>query len=292
MNHRHQRSGARRREDPLDTLTHELEAAYRSEATPSPLAIGVEGLHEGERTISRTELGPSHPADALIGLDAPAVWDAFGLLVSGSAFAEDSDVDRLDTHGPRTRRATIGRVRLAYFVDRHGHEVGLTRFEDSSDRDLCTNGPFEGRMVDACHRVLGLATAPPTSEPAELWAVIWLCNVVDAARRTGPPDWPDVARLHPAMAAPGAGAADLVEVGTAFGRAWTWERLRSSVAEGTIRFDALAPSAAAWMDDGMFARWSLHRLPVVAEMLEPLEQALPLEQVFTILDVLDAWELI
>ncbi len=109
---------------------------------------------------------------------------------------------------------------------------------------------------------------------AELWALQWVDAVLAAAQRDPGRSlrWPQVARLHPAarvasrdplLAAllPG----DLVRLGRAFARVTPWSFLRHDCAVGRWSVEGIEAGAAAWMDDGMFSRWTMQAFPFLED---------------------------
>jgi hypothetical protein len=106
-----------------------------------------------------------------------------------------------------------------------------------------------------------------------LQAVAWLAAVLEASDRSARLlSWSEVSRLHPvARLVAGDAGADCSELLPALTRVatatWSWDDLRRRVSE----FDGLGglvdPELAAWMDEGMFARWVLAALPSAEEML-------------------------
>jgi hypothetical protein len=143
----------------------------------------------------------------------------------------------------------------------------------------------EGVVADACRRALGLPTAPPPGSTRELWALLWLDRVVDAAAGGGPgarpTTWPALARLHPAAGPhgdPTAAALHPVALAAAAGTlaaAWPWHRLRADPGAIPLPGARPAPGLEAWMDDGMWARWLLSHLPAAGDLLSAVRALLP-----------------
>ena len=107
----------------------------------------------------------------------------------------------------------------------------------------------------------------------------WPC----ARSRPGarPTTWPALARLHPAAGPhgdPTGAALPPVELAAAAGMlaaAWPWHRLRGD--PGAVPVPGARPVSglAAWMDDGMWARWLLSHLPAVDDLLSAVGALLP-----------------
>jgi hypothetical protein len=214
--------------------------------------------------------------------------DCSGLAVvtegNGRRLADGLDVAGRRPAGPVS-------YRLAYVLDRdgragfavrpHGGEVTVDGCEDG-----VSDGP-SGRLVDVCHRALGLPTAPPPPDTERLWLVSWLDLLLARSLGRGESvDWPQAARLHPTMTlldradaprlaeieiAPDA----LARMGAALGRAQSWEDLRRATAAGEWSPHAITAEHAAWMDAGMYARW------VTGEFLPP---AIYLRELHDVLD--------
>lgn len=213
-------------------------------------------------------LAGAHPLDVLLGLDAPRHWAALGVACTG----------RAHTASDRPEPVTV-----TILLDRAGAAAGVLRrggtASDMPDRP-------EGVVADACRRALGLPTAPPPASTRGLWTLLWLDRVVDAAAgggpRARPTTWPALARLHPAAGPHGdpTGAAlhpvALVAAAGALDAAWPWHRLRAD--PGAVPLPGAGPAPpglAAWMDDGMWARWLLSHLPAADDLLSAVRALLP-----------------
>jgi hypothetical protein len=143
-------------------------------------------------------------------------------------------------------------------------------------------------VADACRRAFGLPTSPPPLSTAELWAAYWLDRIVEVAAE--PPggcrlrSWAEVAALHPALAdraGPGSGPADdpdrLAAAGAAaaaWAERWTWARLRAAPDTLDLPWLDRSPALAAWMDDGMWARWLGSALPQSEDLLAAVHDLL------------------
>lgn len=138
-------------------------------------------------------------------------------------------------------RAASGGLGLAYVVDRHGHDGWSSTVPGSGGLPA----PEGGAMVDSLRRMMGLATVPPPCPVEYVDAVGWLSRIWGVGVATGARlDWSDVVALAPGFEATG------------------WEQLRLATAAGSGRSPVdVPPDLAAWMDEGMFARYMVGRLP-------------------------------
>lgn len=212
------------------------------------------------------ELGDAHPADALVGLDAPPDWLAVGVVGHGRLRV-------LDDAGPVTAAApqVLGHGRHVLLVARGGAwATRLTRDDGSLPHAEEGRGPVGGPvglLADACRRALGLPTPPPPTDTGPLWAALWLDAVVAAAGGAIVPTWPDVAAHHPAArllldtADGDRVAAELLGLGRRLAQERSWRRLRDACAAGTWPVPGLDPGEAGWFDLGAFARRVLGELP-------------------------------
>lgn len=215
-----------------------------------------------------------HDLSGLFGWVAPPGCWAVGVVAGGWGHTTPAGSE---APGP-DRRAAGRRLRVIVVVDRDGAVSARTTF---SDGDTLEGGCQGGRLVDAVRRCLRLATPPPPASSAMLLRNLWLAAVVAEGNGRGRLSWPDVARLHPAaQVLTGDGhelTPDEFEVLVRVTpRVWTWDRMRVDTAQGGGLRDLVAPELAAWMDTGMFARWTLeaHQSPVdlwgqAAALLDP-----------------------
>ena len=224
--------------------------------------------------LATRPLDGAHPLDALLGFVAPPRWAALGVATPGTGHALDGD------RPPE-------RVHVTMLLARSGASAGVLRRGDRATR---LGDPPEGLVADACRRALGLATAPPPATTAGLWARWWLDRLVQASAERAPgspvPGWADAVALHPAkcVPAPGEPAPEPAAVAAAtlgLADAWGWGRLREHPGVADMlpgpgpSAGALTPEVAAWMDDGMFARWLLSALPPPDDLLDACWGLLP-----------------
>jgi hypothetical protein len=140
-------------------------------------------------------------------------------------------------------------------------------------------------VADACRRALGLPTSPPPASTLGLWTLAWLDRVVEAASQadagSAPTTWSALAALHAAAGPPGERAApapdpaSLAVAGCDLAEAWTWARLRADPAVVDLPGPLPSPRLAAWMDDGMWARWLLSLLPAADDLVSAVHALLP-----------------
>lgn len=224
--------------------------------------LHVDDLAPADRCFRWLGLDGSHPLDLLFGFVAPAHWRAIGVSCSGVSHRLDAPASEADA------------VVVTALLDRSGDVASVIR---RGDEVTVMHQPLEGTVADACRRALGLPTAPPPPSTLELWTLTWLDRVVDLAGRRaiggGVGSWPAIAKLHAAAGSPAddpLGALDppgLAAAAAALADAWTWSRLR---AEPTVLdMPGPPPSArlAAWMDDGLWARWLLSLLPAPDDLM-------------------------
>jgi len=221
--------------------------------------------------LSAFALDGAHPLRLLLRFIAPPWWTALG--VSSTGRAHPLDADGRPRPGPDSPR-----VRVTVLIGGDGAAAGLLRHGDDVTP---MPDPPEGVVADACRRAFGIPTMPPPASSAELWTLAWLDRIVEAAVRSDGrgrlAEWPAVAALHPAVGpsrhvpdppALAAAAAGLTE-------AWPWSRLRAEPSVVSIPGVDQSPATAAWMDDGMWARWLLAGLPTRADLLAAVHDLLP-----------------
>jgi hypothetical protein len=132
----------------------------------------------------------------------------------------------------------------------------------------------EALAVDATLRLLGVSTPPPDETPVELSNTFWLDQLLEICLISPlgePPPWPILAALHPC--ATRASIPGLVRHERGF-PAPTWKELRVDIINGRVPWVPLAPTLAAWFDEGSLARWLHAGYPDVATMLDELAELL------------------
>ena len=262
--------------NPPDDAEAEAEAGSR-------LAFGFRILEDGQ-----------HPLDLLLGFVAPPAWTAIGLVCFGWAAPPEDGALEAERHTTTGRRPSQHprrqRVRVTTLVDRDGDERATATLDDGTVVDE----PGTGTVTDALRRCLRLPTAPPPVGSAELFAALWLADVAAAGR---PLSWTETALRHPALRLLAEHRQrpqpeELIGFARSLHRAVPWEQLRQRAADG--RRDGgigVEPSLAAWMDDGMFARWVLGGLPPLPRLLTDAARHLSPDVLRRVRRALRAWNL-
>ena len=257
----------------LTTLLPHLAALLVEVPLEAPVAVGIR-LAPREPGVSRgaiiDRLGPGatgSPVEflfrhldctdilcALCGFVAPPDWDAFGVIAPGHGGPLDD------------RRAPQVEVTACALVDRQGRVVSEVR---TLDGVVLCSGPTIGRVIDACHRVLGLGTLPSVCGP-EVWLGLrWvdrvLATVLDADLGS-PPPWSLLAALDDLAPPPGSREPY---------RSFSWRALRTACALGEIEVPGISPCTADWMDDGMFGREAIAFFAPLADTLGDLRGLVP-----------------
>lgn len=197
--------------------------------------------------IAIRSLDGDHPFDALLGFVAPEDWEVFGVIAPGWGTHYAGAVP--------TRR----RIRVIHVASRSGDEASLLRFaDDVSATSIGTDERPAGRVADCVRRALDL---PTPNEPAESLATLWVHGVLQAL----------ASRLHPSFGRKRVEAHEIDGiVAAAAPTSWGDERWSVVQSEGSILMDG---AIAAWMDDGMYARYVLADLPERSATLDAAKQA-------------------
>lgn len=252
---------------PSPAATAQLVHAMTADAT-SPEIIGVE-VDDPNLSVLRWRLraAPHHPADALLGLVAPASWRALGLIISATARpmtatgAVDQDPSRAEP------------VHMTVLADRSGAVASVIE-RLGSDPELLESPP-SGWVADLMARSLGRPTEAP-DRLGRYIELLWLDAIAaevfanPSARFT----WNDLARLHPAQPPGRALEPTLLAAETEAAEDLTsWERIRARYRAAAPAMAHLPPGAARvglsrWFDDGSFSRWIQRDLPP-AEVIWP-----------------------
>ncbi|QGG94730.1 hypothetical protein [Actinomarinicola tropica] len=237
-------------EDRLAEIVTLVEEAHEAEPGAGASLVRVRGLVAEEVELALAPVPEGDVLGALLGAVVPAEWEAAGVVVDGTARA-----------WPDGRVGTDrGRARVAVLCHRSGATASVLRRAGEDpvvDRSPRGTSPI-GRVADAVRRSLGLATPPPEVGVAVVVVQVWLHRVSALALDGGRVDL-DVARsLRPPLPA-------------------TWAALREQCAGGGWGELDCPPRLAAWMDDGMFARWCVASFPEPIELVVELADLVPLE---------------
>jgi hypothetical protein len=218
-----------------------------------PTAVGI-SLLEGEVEFAVKPLDDSDVVRALGGFRAPPSWEAFAIVAPGVAHRLDSGT---------SQRVVIGALAAS---------DGFTTTALTGLDDPPPDGG-DGRVLDACRRVLGLPTPPPAHSP-ELWtATHWvdaILGTVVGADLGHVPSWDTLRAL---------------DRGARYAHR-PWSMLRRRCASGELRIPSLDTRGAAWMDDGMFSREAITAYPPITELVADLRQLLPWSTYEAVLRVL------
>lgn len=235
-----------------DVMVEALDEAVTPEGPPAWFEVYA---NESTKTMALVQ---HDDLSQLFGWVSPPDCRAVGVVAGGWGRPEIGDLD--GPPSPPDTTTDAQRVRVIVAVDRHGAVGSRTTLGDGAAVDGGCRG---GRLFDALHRCLSLATDPPPTSSAALIAGLWLAAVVGEAERHGRPlPWEVVAAVHPAtrVLADQGHALSLPEMEAVVRvapRAWTWAQLRADTVDGAGLRELVAPDVAAWMDEGMFARWAL-----------------------------------
>ncbi len=239
-----------------------------------PSSDGVDVIFLGDTDV------PGGPAETLLCLDAPPEWDAVGVF--SLATARD-----LDHSNPR--RVLLGHVQL-----RDGRWIMVMGpLEGPWDTSVGATGPEAGeqpvgRVPDAARRVFGLPTAPAAVSPLAYWAALWLRELTAADEPAT--TWDDAAARFPLLGA-AADPVELVDQGRVLGHEVPWSMLRRVVRRGRAPLPGVTAEMAAWMDDGMFARWVCDEVGPPAALAALVDDELPTSLARRVRWVLRAWGL-
>jgi len=202
-----------------------------------------------------------------LGREAPPDCLAVGVVATGKVTVADSEIE---APVPLAPGVTTG-IRMCCLVTRDGL-VGW-RMTLPDGRSLA-QAPTEGRLLDCLRRCLALPTPPPPVGAGQLQSVFWLAAILEEVHRTDRKlSWREVVRLHPAAELLGGFDAsadlqpDLPELIRIAGDSWSWELLRQQAVSDRWAKELVSPDLAAWMDEGMFARWILGALPGPDELV-------------------------
>ena len=176
------------------------------------------------------DLEGASPTTALLGFLAPPDVAVVGTAAGG--WAVDEDAAR--RCGRPSASPDAVRVRMVVLLERTGRGGCLLRLAGGSPSEL----PLpDGMATDVLRRVLELPTPPPVESVVDHVAACWLHDIVTASRALGRRlTWPEAEVLRPAAVS-------------------TWDELRWLVLTRDWDVPGLPFELAAWMDEGIFARW-------------------------------------
>ena len=169
-----------------------------------------------------------HPLDELLGFVAPDDCFAIGAICHGWA------TQLADTRP--SRASDRRRLRALHVVCRDGRVIGGLHL---IDQELALRDDAVGIVPDALRRTLGLATPPPEVSAAELSAADWLDAVAEDVTAVDNPPEPYT----------------------------TWDEPRWEVITRKRLVADLTATVAAWMDEGIFARWMAATYPRTSDHL-------------------------
>lgn len=240
-------------------------------------AIGVRFL-ENDVELLINAAPPQHViSELLLGFDAPATWDAFGLVAAAHAWDLDGD-------GRRRR------IHLVHLQARGG--PSHTLLVDGSGASTLLRDGAEGRMADACRRALGLPNPPPSSSPLQWWATLWLHLLGSTPALESLHHEQELVELFPGGKPFGSERSlqALRRHGELLAETCPWSTLRAAAASAALEVPGISPEVAAWMDDGLFARWSLAELGDPSAALAEVVPRLALPLADGLCGLLAAWE--
>jgi hypothetical protein len=191
-----------------------------------------------------------HPLEELLGFVAPEDCLAIGAIAHG--WASRDVTTRPSRAGDRVR------MRAAHVVCRNGTEVGGFR---RAGGELELQPATVGMVPDALRRTLGLATPAAEHPPTELSAAEWLDAILDDIAAADAP--PEPLR--------------------------SWDEARWQVVTRERAVAGVSPTAAAWMDAGMFARWMVPTYPPTPDHLAAVRRVVDTRTYRRIRTVLRSW---
>ena len=265
------------------TTTEQLEdlvvdvdaAAERRGWNEGPFLVRIEPARSGGTDESGFDLGfkpvEGHPLDTLLGFTAPPAWLALGVCAEGWAASAASAANGRRPSESKGRM----RVRSTTIVSRSGRLASGVRLAGG---ELEQMGGGTGAILDALRRAMGVDTPPP-DEPYVGWVARVLLQLIigDAPRGHRRVPWN---QLRPSL-----------ERSQLLAGEGSWEMLRGVATRHAGVVAELAPEVAAWMDEGMFARWVIGGLPSYGHLLEGAHDACTAEAFTQLRRQLTAWGL-
>ena len=263
---------------PLDLVIDRIDAGLGDEDGFLITLRDVQrGLQLGFRPLEE------HPVDVLLGWRAPHEVDALGVAVTGTARSLDAGPGPDDL---------AGRVRIVQIHGRDGRSASRIRRVGADPPQILDTGAADGDVADCLRRAIGLPTPPPPCGPVAWWAIDWLDAVLEAVCREPSRrwTWAHVSRLHPRSGPlPPDSPAALIELVAREGAGLDWSDIRLRVGAAGGSRCPIGPELAAWMDDGMFARWLLGSRPDPVDVVVDLVDLLPPAVTRGVVEALQAW---
>ncbi|MEE9417267.1 MAG: hypothetical protein V3V01_18450, partial [Acidimicrobiales bacterium] len=251
---------------------------FLAEPHDEPFVFGLADNNDSPEPaieVAVTALPPSDdPLLPLVGFDAPAHWQATGVVAAATA------------HSPNGS----SKVLIATLVDRRGSVVARLRNDDGEVLTMPSQG--EGRLPDLCRRTLGVpCPAPSEASTSHLFTTMWLSAILEHVldqplekRST----WSEIEVLHPAAQLLSNSLDSLVDRANTLARQVNWEQLRLLCADDEIVIADIEPSDAAWFDEGSFSRWAPSVLPWMGELAGDVGELLCDDVGKQLADVLEA----
>lgn len=240
--------------------------------------------------LAQSLLAQEVPADTLWAVEAPGV-DAPAQYVAAFELVDD-----LIGFDGRTWRAlalvansTISGVESTICFVQSSCGCAAVAVSDDAGQvsGVDITGGVDGFISDISRRILGLDTPIEPTPPIDAVLASWLTIVLDIASdvrtRHLVTTWRDVVAIHP--------LADMIRLTDEFGDPlspgelaqrcfdrvgwWSWQWIRDALLNGELGDEssplchdiALSADELAWMDTGMFARWTLGLYREVDELL-------------------------
>lgn len=235
--------------DPSRHHHHEWERSS-SAAKPQPSML-IFGFTGPQSTLIR--VATNYPEHALIGFDLPAEFDSIA-VIAPAVIA----VGREPCHREGA---------LALVMTRDGDDATRIIYNDGTTRRATHP---QGWILDACLRSVGLATHPAQASPVELGLALWMDRLMSALLRSPVLTWTEAVALCPVPTRWRSN--DPAQLGATLATTTpTWRAMRRCSSAGEPAPFHVARAWAAWMDDGMYARWCLGTLPDVEVLRADVE---------------------
>ena len=287
----------------LTNLARALEESLAADEPGAPTLVVA--IDEGDTVEVRLRALDHHPSLELEGLVAPPTWWCLGVVAGANAQALDPWPGGLDDDRPDRYR-----VHLAHLMTRSGMVARVLRDRRTDTVAVDAAAPVAvaptesgGLLDDLLRRALGLPTAPPAHDTTELFAALWIHQVmVDAAGLdlVGT-TWADVAARHPVLSTPlehgdpalvGWATDHLVRAGELLAVAHPWARVRAACRDGVGPLTGTPADLAGWLDDGAFARMVMARFGPLHDLVVDLHELLPHDVYEQLVETVSAWGLV